>query len=87
MDIMENQNLIVQVPVPPPIDEAALTHTWVIQAIQDDVLGYFSMEEKEKIIYYIINNPSAATSYEVLNDKLFCATPKWFGVEHDHYRE
>ena len=69
-DIMENQNLIFQVPVPPPIDEAALTCTCVIQAIQDDTSGYFSMEEKGKIIHYIIKNPSAAASYEVLNDKL-----------------
>ena len=70
MDIMENQNLIFQVPVPPPIDKATLTHTQIIQAIQDDALGYFSTEGKGKIIHYIINNPSAATSYEVLNDKL-----------------
>ena len=69
-DFMENQNLIFQVPVPAPINEAALTQTWVIQVIQDDVLGYFSMEEKGKIIHYIINNPSVATSYEVLNDEL-----------------
>ena len=69
-DIIENQNLIFQVPVPSPIDEAALTQTWVIQAIQDDVLGYFSMKEKGKIIHHIINNPSATASYEVLNDEL-----------------
>ena len=62
-DVMENQNLIFQVPVP------ALTHTWVFQVIQDDASGYFSMEEKGKIIHYIINNPSAAT-YEALNDEL-----------------
>ena len=67
---MENQNLIFQVPVPPPIDEVALTCTRVIQAIQDDTSGYFSVEEKGKIIHYLINNPSAVASYEVLNDEL-----------------
>ena len=70
MDIMENQNLIFQVPVPQSINKATLTHTWVIQAIQENVLGYFWMEEKGKIINHIINNPSAAASYGVLNDKL-----------------
>ena len=69
-DVMENQNLIFQVPVPPPIDEVALTRTRVIQAIQDDTSGYFSVEEKGKIIHYLINNPSAVASYEVLNDEL-----------------
>ena len=69
-DVMENQNLIFHVPVPPPIDEVTLTCTWVIQAIQDDASGYFSMEEKEKIIHYLVNNPSAVASYEVLNDEL-----------------
>ena len=69
-DVMENQNLIFQVPVPPPIDEVALTRTRVIQAIQDNALGYFSVEEKGKIIHYLINNPSAVASYEVLNDEL-----------------
>ena len=54
----------------PPINEATLTHTQVIQAIQDNASGYFNMEEKGKIIHYIINNPSAATSYEVPNDEL-----------------
>ena len=68
-DVMENQNLIFQVPVPPPIDEVALTRTRVIQAIQDNASGYFSVEEKGKIIHYLINNPSAVASYEVLNDE------------------
>ena len=50
MDVMENQNLIFQVPIPQSIDEAALTCTQDIQAIQDDASGYFSMEVKGKII-------------------------------------
>jgi hypothetical protein len=67
-DVMENQNLLFQVPLPRPADEAAQTRTRVIKAIQDDPSGLFTIQEKGRLINHVINNPSAAASYEVLND-------------------
>ena len=67
-DAMETQNLIFQVPIPPPVDQATQACSRVIAAIQQDVSGTFTTEERGKIINYIITNPAAATTYEQLAD-------------------
>ena len=65
-DMMENQNLLYQVPV---VDEVTVTHHHVKTAIQADNLDYYSMEEKAEIINYIITNTTAAT-YKLLDEEL-----------------
>ena len=67
-DAMEMQNLIFQVPIPPPVDQVAQAHSHAITAIQQDMSGTFTTEERGKIINYIITNPAAATAYEQLTD-------------------
>ena len=68
MDAMEMQNLIFQVPIPPPVDQVAQARSRIIAAIQQDVSGTFTTEERGKIINYIITNPAAATTYKQLAD-------------------
>ena len=68
MDAMEMQNLIFQVPIPPPVDQVAQARSRIITAIQQDVSGTFTTEERGKIINYIITNPAATTTYEQLTD-------------------
>ena len=65
---MEMQNLIFQVPIPPPVDQVTQAHSHIIAAIQQDMSGTFTTEERRKIINYIITNPTAATTYEQLTD-------------------
>ena len=64
--VMENQNLIFQVPVPAPVDQVAEAHSCVIKSIQNDMSGSFTLEERGKIISYVITNPATATTYEQL---------------------
>ena len=45
MDTMEMQNLIFQVPIPPPVDQVAQAHSCIIAAIQRDMSGTFTTEE------------------------------------------
>ena len=68
MDAMEMQNLIFQVPIPPPVDQVAQARSCIIAAIQQDMSGTFTTEERGKIINYIITNPTTATTYEQLSD-------------------
>ena len=68
MDAMEMKNLIFQVPIPPPVDQVAQACSHIITAIQQDVSGTFTTEERGKIINYIISNPTTATTYEQLSD-------------------
>ena len=67
-DAMETQNLIFQVPIPPPVDQVAQAHSCIIAAIQQDMSGTFTTEERGKIINYIITNPATTTTYEQLSD-------------------
>ena len=71
MDAMETQNLIFQVPIPPPVDQVTQAHSCIISAIQQDMSGMFMTEERGKIINYIITNPATATTYEQLGCFLF----------------
>ena len=66
-DVMENQNLLYQVPV---VGEVAVTCRCIITAIQADNSDYYSMEEKAEIIDYIITNTATATTYEHLDEEL-----------------
>ena len=68
MSAMETQNLIYQVPVPLPVDQVAEAHSCVISAIQQDMSGLYSKEEKGQVINYIITNPAADSMYELLSD-------------------
>ena len=71
--VMENQNLIFQVPVPAPVDQVAEAHSRIIKSIQNDTSGSFTLEERGKIISYVITNPAAATTYEqLLSDDELC---------------
>ena len=65
-DMMENQNLLYQVPV---VDEVTVTHCHVITAIQAIILW-----EKAEIINYIITNTTTAATYELLDEEL---CPAW----------
>ena len=65
---MGMQNLIFQVPIPPPVDQVAQACSHVIAAIQQDTSGMFTTEERGKIINYIITNPAATTTYKQLSD-------------------
>ena len=73
--VMENQNLIFQVPVPAPVDQVAEARSCIIKSIQNDTLGSFILEERRKIISYVITNPATATTYKQLlsNDELHLA--------------
>ena len=73
--VMENQNLIFQVPVPAPVDQVAKACSRIIKSIQNDTSGSFTLEERGKIISYVITNPAAATTYEQLlsDDELHLA--------------
>ena len=75
MDAMETQNLIFQVPIPPPVDQVAQARSRIIATIQQDMSGTLTTEERGKIINYIITNPAATTAYEQLVDDghLICA--------------
>ena len=64
--VMENQNLIFQVPVPVPVDQVAKAHSHVLKSIQNNMSGAFALEERGKIISDVISNPAAATTYEQL---------------------
>ena len=66
-DVMENQNLLYQVPA---VDKVAVAHHHVIIAIQANNLGYYSIEEKVEIINYIITNTTAVATYELLDKEL-----------------
>ena len=63
---MENQNLIFQVSVPVPVDQVAEAHPCIIKSIQNNTSGAFTLEERGKIISYVITNPAAAATYEQL---------------------
>ena len=73
--VMENQNLTFQVPVPVPVDQVAEAHSHIIKSIQNNTLGTFTLEERGKIISYVISNPAAATTYKQLlfDDELHLA--------------
>ena len=62
--ILENQNLIFQVPVSMPVDQVAEACSHVIKSIQNNMSGSFTLEERGKIISYIITNPATATTYK-----------------------
>lgn len=64
-DLMESQNLILQVPVQDPVAQACAR---VVVTIQEDQMGGFTVVEKGKIISYLLTNPSAAQTFEVLTD-------------------
>ena len=66
-DVMENQNLLYQVPV---VNEVTVTHCHIITAIQANNSGYYSMKEKAEIINYIITNTTAAATYKLLDEEL-----------------
>ena len=72
MSAMETQNLIYQVPIPLPVDQVAEAHSCVISAIQQDMSGLYSKEEKGQVINYIITNPAADSMYELLSDDELC---------------
>ena len=69
---MKTQNLIYKVLIPLPIDQVTEACSRVISAIQQDVLGLYSKEEKGQLINYIITNPAAASMYELLSDDELC---------------
>ena len=56
------------VPIPLFVDRATEAYSWVISAIQQDMLGLYLKEEKGQLINYIITNPAAASMYELLSD-------------------
>ena len=64
MDAMEMQNLIFQVPIPPPVNQVTQACYHIITAIQQDMSGTFMTEERGKIINYIIINLTIAITYE-----------------------
>lgn len=70
-DVMEVSNLVMKAPVtislPVPADEAGQARQRVLEAIEQD--DSFTVEEKGKIITYIINMPAAATTYETIKSE------------------
>ena len=67
-DIMETSNLIMSAPVKvaAPTDEVLQAHQHVLAAIEQD--ASFTIEEKGRIISYIITNPTAALSYDHIHN-------------------
>ena len=76
-DTMEMQNLIFQVPIPPPVDQVAQAHSRIITAIQQGVSGTFTTEERGKIINYIITNPTAATTVPTTTSSQVLLRPRF----------
>ena len=66
--IRDTMKTIFQAPVPPPVDQIMQAHSHIITAIQQDMLGTFTTEERGGIINYIITNPAATTTYEQLSN-------------------
>ena len=68
LDIMETSNLIMSAPVKvaAPTDEVLQAHQHVLAAIEQD--ASFTIEEKGRIISYIITNPTAALSYDHIHN-------------------
>ena len=74
LDIMETSNLIMSAPVKvaAPTYEVLQAHQCVLAAIEQD--ASFTIEEKGRIISYIIINPAAASSYDhIHNDDIWRA--------------
>ena len=70
-DIMETSNLIMSTPVKvaAPTNEVLQARQRVLAAIEQGAL--FTIEEKGRIISYIITNPAAASSYDhIHNDNI-----------------
>ena len=67
-DIMETSNLVMSAPVKvaAPTDEVPQARQCVLAAIEQDAL--FTIEEKGRIISYIITNPAAASSYDHIHN-------------------
>lgn len=69
-NVMENSNLLFLALISAPADEAC---NCIVAAIQADKSNHFSVEEKGCIIGYIITNPAAMATYEVISDiELHC---------------
>ena len=65
---MMNQNLLFKAPVVDPTNELNQAHMHIIASIQADQLGYFTIEEKGKVIQHILKSPTTAQAYKVLED-------------------
>lgn len=71
-DLMESQNLVLQAPMQAPVDKVASAHACVLVAIQQDTLGEFTVEEKGKLVAYILTNAAAAAAYKHISDDDIC---------------
>ena len=65
---MENQNLLFKVPVVDPANELNQACMHIIASRQTDQSGYFTIEEKGKVIKHILKSPTTTQEYEVLED-------------------
>lgn len=68
LDIMETSNLVMSAPVKvaAPTDEVLQARQRVLTAIKQD--ASFTIEEKGRIISYIITNPAATSSYDHIHN-------------------
>ena len=84
LDIVEIQNLIFQVPIPPPVDQITQAHSCLIIAIWQDMSGMFMIEERGEIINYITTSPLLPLhTYEQLSDDRYLLHA-WLSMAHSN---